>query len=73
MAELVPDLPAKFAEMVDKVKSNQIQEPAAQVTSTPVVEEKTVEPIGEADSHEMAAAARAAVEEAEKASLGRCG
>lgn len=66
MAELVPDLPAKFAEMVDKVKSNQIQEPAAQVTPTPVVEEKTVEPIGEADSHEMAAAARAAVEEAEK-------
>ncbi len=66
MAELVPDLPAKFAEMIDKVKSNQTEESAVEATPAPVVEEKTAEPIGEADSHEMAAAARAALEEAEK-------
>lgn len=66
MAELVPDLPAKFAEMVDKVKSNQAEESIAETTPVPVMTEKTAEPIGEADTHEMAAAARAALQEAEK-------
>lgn len=66
MAELVPDLPAKFAEMVDKVKSNQVEKTVEEATPAPVVIEKPAEPISEADTHEMAAAARAALKEAEK-------
>ena len=70
MAELVPDLPAKFAEMVDNVKSSKKEE-----TSEPVEEsEETAEteiptavtPVSEEDTQDMAQKAMEAVEKAEE-------
>ncbi|WP_420808122.1 DUF4115 domain-containing protein [Candidatus Terasakiella magnetica] len=72
MAELVPDLPAKFAEMVDKVKNTKKEpeaeavktEDEAQEASSDKAEEK-VEAVSQADTQDMAKKAMEAVEKAE--------
>ncbi|MDV7339775.1 DUF4115 domain-containing protein [Terasakiella sp. A23] len=68
VAELVPDLPAKFAEMVDKVKDNKSEEKAEEkpVEEAAVETTEPAEPVSEADTQDMAQVARAAVEKAEK-------
>lgn len=71
MAELVPDLPAKFAEMVDKVKDSKKDDPQPEETPAeePVVGTEPVkpaEPVSEADTQDMAQMAREAVEQAEE-------
>lgn len=68
MAELVPDLPAKFAEMIDKVKGSK-QDNAEPEVAEPVVEaapEPAPDLVGEADTQDMAQVAREAVEQAEE-------
>ena len=73
MAELVPDLPAKFAEMINKVKDSKTDEKASVPTKTEetakemaaAVEEKVEETVSEANTQDMAEQARKAVEKAE--------
>lgn len=71
VAELVPDLPAKFAEMVDRVKGDSKPETRVEgskpAVAEPVVEEKSTEPVSEADTQDMAQKAREALEKAEDA------
>jgi len=70
MAELVPDLPAKFAEMVDNVKNNkkeETSEPVGESEETAETETPTaVTPVSEEDTQDMAQKAMAAVEKAEE-------
>lgn len=74
MAELVPDLPAKFSEMVEKVKGDKKpetgeEEPAAETATTSAPETEaaeSAEPVTETDTQDMAAAALQAVEKAEE-------
>ncbi len=71
IAELVPDLPAKFSEMVDSIKNGNDTaqevaeqaetEPTQQPVETPVAEAS--EPVSEADTQAMAQKALAAVEQ----------
>lgn len=66
MAELVPDLPAKFAEMMDRVKDSKAEktkQPEAQAPTS--VEEKTDTAVSETDTQDMAKKALEAVEEAQ--------
>lgn len=69
VAELVPDLPAKFAEMVERVKGTQQPEEDAKETkktsSAPAQEEKGTKAVSEVDTQDMAQKAREAVEKAE--------
>lgn len=70
VAELVPDLPAKFSEMMDRVKNGQKEEtPAAVETAQePVTDEKTpsvsTEQVSEADAQDMAQKAMESLEKA---------
>ncbi|WP_135080016.1 helix-turn-helix domain-containing protein [Terasakiella sp. SH-1] len=69
MAELVPDLPAKFAEMVDKVKDTKKavdEEPKEEAVAENKPEEKPVEPVSQADTQDMAKKAMEAVKKAEE-------
>lgn len=72
VAELVPDLPAKFAEMVERVKGDPVADQivVAEETSTEAAQDApTVEAgqgNGEANSHDMAQKAREALEKAEE-------
>lgn len=68
IAELVPDLPAKFAEMMDTVKGNE-ETPESSLEATteqPTLVEETAEAVSAApDTQDMAQKALEAVEEAE--------
>ncbi len=71
VAELVPDLPAKFAEMVERVKGDPVAdqivvtEQTASAASQSTTASDTPQGVSEADSHDMAKKAREALEKAE--------
>jgi len=70
VAELVPDLPAKFSEMMDRVKNSQNEETPTPVVTTeqPSSDDQTPavsnEPVSEADAQDMAQKAMESLEKA---------
>lgn len=71
VAELVPDLPAKFAEMVERVKGDPVTDQIVVTEETAPSETQAVtstdpaQAVDETDSHDMAQKAREALEKAE--------
>jgi len=65
MAELVPDLPAKFAEMMDNVKGSKADKTEEEPQAPAPVEKKTETVVSTPDTQDMAKKALEAVEEAQ--------